>query len=131
MRLSQPLRPTVFDALFVGIGPFFAVRRIQLANLASRRAVRATLPDAGLCRSRRVDELRGHCGHASSGRCLCRPILERTKPADLPVVQASKFELVINAEKIYRRGCRLRAPWVLGAFQVGFCLPVVPTGDNE
>jgi putative tryptophan/tyrosine transport system substrate-binding protein len=131
MRLSQPLRPTVFDALFVGIGPFFAVRRIQLANLASRRAVRATLPDAGLCRSRRVDELRGIVDTHRQVGVYAGRILGRTKPADLPVVQASKFELVINAEKIYRRGCRLRAPWVLGAFQVGFCLPVVPTGDNE
>ena len=46
----------------------------------------------------RTDELRiQHRGHLSSSWCLCRPHSQGAKTADLPVVQSSKFELVINA----------------------------------
>jgi ABC-type uncharacterized transport system substrate-binding protein len=87
------------DALFVGPDPFFTSRRTQLTHLASRHAlpttysVRDFVEAGGLISygTNVVDAWRQVGGYA--GR-----ILKGTKPTDLPVVQASKFELAINAE---------------------------------
>ena len=87
------------DALFVGPDPFFNSRRTQLTHLASRHAlpttysVREFVEAGGLISygTNVVDAWRQVGGYA--GR-----ILKGTKPTDLPVVQASKFELAINTE---------------------------------
>ena len=87
------------DALFVGIGPFFTSRRVQLAILAARHLVPMTcgtraIAEAGALMSYGSDILdaRRQVG-VYAGR-----ILKGAKPAELPVVQASKFELVINLQ---------------------------------
>jgi ABC-type uncharacterized transport system substrate-binding protein len=85
------------DALFVGGDPFFAARRVQLANLASHHsipaiyAVRENAEAGGLMSygSNLADAFRQVGVYTGS-------ILKGAKPADLPVVQSSKFELVIN-----------------------------------
>ena len=87
------------DALFVARDGFFNIRRYQLANMASRHAV----PMAS--GSRDIAEVGGLMSYGTNIADACRQvglyagrILKGERPADLPVVQSSKFELVINAE---------------------------------
>ena len=85
------------DALFVGISPFFIIRRVQLAQLAARYGVPAIYQD------RLHAEVGGLISYGASLTDTYRQVgiyigrlLKGAKPADLPVVQSSKFELVIN-----------------------------------
>jgi len=97
------------DALFVGPSPFFNSRRVQMVQLAARYAVPATYP------TRTEAEAGGLMSYGPSiigayrefGSYVGR-ILNGAKPVDLPVVQSSKFELVINAQTA--RMLRLAVP---------------------
>jgi putative ABC transport system substrate-binding protein len=87
------------DALFVAPDSFLNSRRVQFANLAARDRIPAAYPQ-------RDTVLAG--GLISYGTDLADTyrqvgvytgnILKGAKPADLPVLQSTKFELVINLQ---------------------------------
>jgi putative ABC transport system substrate-binding protein len=85
------------DALFVGGDSFFLSRRVQLANLTVRHAIPAAFS------ARDFAEVGGLMTYASDIMDAYRQVgvyagRKGAKPADLPVVQSTKFELVINAQ---------------------------------
>jgi ABC-type uncharacterized transport system substrate-binding protein len=87
------------DAVLVATSGFLNGRRVQLAHLATFQRLPATYPlrdyaEAGSLMSYGSNIVNGF--HQVG--LYTRRILKGAKPADLPVVQANKFELVINAQ---------------------------------
>ena len=85
------------DALFVAPDAFLTSRRVQLVTLATRHAIPTTYPwreavEIGGLVSYGVDlvEIFRQLGLYSGS------ILKGAKPADLPVMQSTKLEFVIN-----------------------------------
>ena len=86
-----------YDALFVAAGPFWAGRRVQLAQLAAFNHLPTTYSN------REYVEAGGLMFYGPSfadmyhrAASYVDRILKGTKPADLPVEQPTRFELVIN-----------------------------------
>ena len=87
------------DALFVAPDGFFTSRRVQLAALAARHALPATYS------VRDAVEVGGLTSYGASLMDAYRQVgtftgrvLKGAKPGELPVVQSTKFELVVNAQ---------------------------------
>ena len=96
------------DALFIANDPFLIDRRVQLAQLAAHHSIPATHQDSLYA------EVGGLMSYGTNITDAFRQIgvyagriLKGAKPADLPVVQSTKFELVINASTARMLGLTL------------------------
>jgi putative ABC transport system substrate-binding protein len=87
------------EALYIAGDVFFTSRRVQLVTLAATNRIPASHP------SREAVEAGGLIGYDSDRAGMFRQvgtytgqILKGAKPADLPVLQSTKFELIINLQ---------------------------------
>jgi putative ABC transport system substrate-binding protein len=107
------------DALYVGTGPFFDSRRVQFALLAAHYGVPAIsavrsfaeaggLMSYGTSLTDAFRQMGAYAGH----------ILKGAKPADLPVIQSTKFELIINAETARMLGLTVPSKLLTAADEV-------------
>jgi putative tryptophan/tyrosine transport system substrate-binding protein len=107
------------EAILVYSDPFFTSKHAQIAALGTRAAVPAIYP------SREYAEAGGLASYGAdvrdeyrkAGVCAGR-IVQGAKPADLPILQPTKFELVINLKTARSMGLNISDSFQLLADEV-------------
>ena len=107
------------QGLFIDQSPFFLVRRAEVAALAAREGLPAIY---GYREHAEAGGLMAY-GSSLSGAYtqvarLVANILKGAKPAELPVEQAAKFELVINNKTAKVLGVKISEAFLLNADEV-------------
>jgi putative ABC transport system substrate-binding protein len=107
------------ESLHVAGDVFFTSRRVQLATLAAINRIPTSYP------SREAVEIGGLMGYAAQRSDMYRQvgaysgqILKGAKPAELPVLQSTKFEFVINVVTAKALGIDLPASLLARADEV-------------
>jgi putative tryptophan/tyrosine transport system substrate-binding protein len=107
------------EALFVAPDAFFASRRVQLAILAARDKIPAAYAQ------RDYTEAGGLMSYGTNladsfrqAGVYAGKILSGAKPAELPVTQSTKFELVINLQTAKALGLKVPSGLLLAADEV-------------
>src|SRR5262249_54981514 len=107
------------DALLIGLDPFFNSRRIQLVQLAMRYHIPASYPARDYAEAGGLISYGANIAEAwRQAGAYTGLILKGTKAADLPVVQSSKLELIINAETARRLDVAVPPPRTARADEV-------------
>jgi putative tryptophan/tyrosine transport system substrate-binding protein len=107
------------DGLFVSSDVMFSSRRVQLVTLSTRLGIPAVFPN------REVAEIGGLMSYGTnisdawrqSGVNVGR-ILNGEKPAEMPVLQANKFEFVINVQTARALGLTVPQSLLIAADEV-------------
>jgi putative tryptophan/tyrosine transport system substrate-binding protein len=107
------------DGLLVTPNPLFGNRRIQMVTLAARHGLPA------IYSNRQFPEVGGLMSYGPDSADQARlvgvyagRILKGEKPADLPVMQAAKFELIINLQTAKTLGITVPTTLLTGADEV-------------